>query len=64
MTLEHEIKNNDIVVVGTDGLFDNIDENQIIDVIKPYLKGKESFADTAQVADGIAQLAYKVSLDR
>jgi len=64
LTFEHEIKNNDIVVVGTDGLFDNIDENQIIEVIKPFLKGKESFADSAQVADGIAQLAYKLSLDR
>jgi len=64
LEFEHKVENNDIVVVGTDGLFDNVDEKQIIDTIKPLMKGTENILNTAHAADAIAQLAYKLSLDR
>ena len=36
---EHEVKHNDIVVMGTDGLFDNLFEDQIIkNCIRPHAK--------------------------
>jgi len=64
LEFEHKVENNDIIVVGTDGLFDNIDEKQIIATINPLLSGKETVLNTTLAADAIAQLAYKYSLDK
>jgi len=49
--------------VGSDGLFDNIDHNQIINTIKPFLEVSDELPDVPLVAEMIAKLAYKCSLD-
>ena len=63
LKFEHQIKDNDIVIVASDGLFDNIDEKQIVEIVTPFIKNKESL-DTTHIADLIAQSAYKYSLDK
>jgi serine/threonine protein phosphatase PrpC len=37
----HDVKHGDIVVMGTDGLFDNIHRAVIVDMIKPYVSWTE-----------------------
>ena len=37
LEFEHTVKHGDIIILGTDGLFDNLDEQQIIDCLKPFL---------------------------
>jgi serine/threonine protein phosphatase PrpC len=61
---EHQTQHDDIVVIASDGLFDNMDENQIIDVIAPFTKDTANLVDPNHIADLIAQAAYKYSLDR
>ena len=34
----HNVNHGDIVILGTDGLFDNIHRSVILDMIKPYVK--------------------------
>ena len=45
---------NDILIVGTDGLFDNLFDEKIIDLIAPFVRGKEALEDPNLVADVIA----------
>ena len=54
---------NDILIVGTDGLFDNLFDEKIIDLIAPFVRGKEALEDPNLVADVIAQEAEKWSRD-
>jgi len=65
MSLEakHEIKHNDVVIAGTDGLFDNLDEKQIMNCVKPFLQYSEQIPDIGLVAEMIAKHAYQQSLD-
>ena len=63
MKFEHQIQNNDIVIVGTDGLFDNIDEKQIVDMVTPFIK-ESNIINPTQIAETIAQSAFKYSLDK
>ena len=51
----HEIEDNDILVLGTDGLFDNLYDNQITDVIKPFIKSSETLLDLEVVAEILAK---------
>ena len=37
----HEIQENDIIVMGSDGLFDNLFDEDIHDCVRPNLKGFE-----------------------
>jgi protein phosphatase PTC7 len=59
----HEIQHNDILVVGTDGLFDNMFDDQIREVIKPFLKESDTFLDPELVAQMIAKYAEQLSLN-
>lgn len=59
----HQIQNNDILVVGTDGLFDNLYDNQIIEVIKPFIQNSSSLLDPEIVAEMIAKQAETLSFD-
>jgi len=63
LKFEHQIQNNDIVIVGTDGLFDNIDEKQIVDMVTPFIK-ESNIINPTQIAETIAQSAFKYSLDK
>ena len=35
----HEVMNNDILVMGTDGLFDNLFDVRIIEILRPFIRG-------------------------
>ena len=36
----HNIKNGDIIVLGTDGLWDNLHRAKIVDLVRPFVKNK------------------------
>ena len=52
-------------MVGTDGLFDNLFDDQIIELIKPHVKESESgdLRDVNKLADSIATEAERLSRD-
>nr|XP_023913254.1 probable protein phosphatase 2C 80 [Quercus suber] len=56
-----DVEAGDILTVGTDGLFDNMFENQIKDVAE---KSTEEGIDPALVARAVAESAYQISLDK
>jgi len=58
---EYEIKKDDIIVVGTDGLFDNLFTENIIETIEKYLERK-SF-DSNDLAKEVAMAAFNKSID-
>lgn len=61
-TRVHEFRENDIIVMGTDGLWDNLFEDQILAVIKPFYEATYKIKDLNLVANLIAELAEKLSL--
>lgn len=50
----HEVDHNDILVVGTDGLFDNLYDVRIIEMIRPFVRGRDDVLDPSLVAELIA----------
>jgi len=50
----HGVYHNDILVVGTDGVFDNLFDEQIIDLIQPYISNSDDIEDPESAADAIA----------
>lgn len=59
----HEIQPNDILIVGSDGLFDNMFDDQITEVMKPFIKTSDELLDPELVAQMIAKQAEKLSLN-
>jgi len=59
----HNIDHNDILVVGTDGLFDNLYDEQIKELIMPFLQDSNELADVQRVADVIADKAEQYGAD-
>ncbi len=59
----HNVQNGDIIVVGSDGLWDNLHRSKIVDIVKPYfLKNKGSIAEDANtIAEIISKEAEKHS---
>ena len=60
----HHIQNNDIIVVGSDGLFDNLYDIKIIELIKPFIRTRDELLDPGLVAEIIAKEAEKFSLNQ
>ena len=58
---QHEIKHNDIVVVGSDGLWDNLFDVRIIELIRPFVRGRDDLLDPPLLAEIIAKEAEKFS---
>jgi len=60
----HEVEDGDIIVVGSDGLFDNMNAEQISDHLMNHT-GSTSWndADLNAAADSLADLAFQYSLD-
>lgn len=49
------------MVVGTDGLFDNLFDVRIIELIRPFIRGRDDVLDPGLVAEIIAREAEKYS---
>jgi protein phosphatase PTC7 len=61
--LVHEVKHNDILIVGSDGLFDNMFDNQITEIVTPFIKNSDDLLDPELVAQMIAKQAETLSLN-
>jgi len=61
LEFNHEVKTGDIIVVGTDGLFDNLDEYDISGLVDSFLKSHNY--DSKELAEYIGQEAFKASVD-
>lgn len=60
----HDILDKDIVIVASDGLWDNLFDEEILETINKRVGGKEGqLADCEEVANYLAALAEKYSLD-
>ena len=57
----HEVNHNDILVIGSDGLFDNLFDIRIIELVKPFIRGRDDILDPGLVAEIIAREAEKFS---
>jgi protein phosphatase PTC7 len=62
ITKTHEFKEGDIVVLATDGLWDNLFEQQIISIIRPFFVTTQS-PDLTIVAEMIGESCLKHSMD-
>jgi protein phosphatase PTC7 len=60
----HEIQENDIIVLATDGLWDNLYETQIMSIIKPFLSIDNEIKDLEIVAEMIGKTAEQFSLNQ
>ena len=60
----HDIKDQDILVMGSDGLWDNLFDIKIIDMIRPFLRDQDEIVDPELVAEVIATEAEKYSLQQ
>jgi hypothetical protein len=49
--------------MGTDGLFDNLYDVRIIEILKPFIRDNDELADPELIAQIIAGEAYKYSLE-
>eukprot|EP00825_Cyclidium_porcatum_P016012 TRINITY_DN191_c0_g1_i4.p1 TRINITY_DN191_c0_g1~~TRINITY_DN191_c0_g1_i4.p1 ORF type:complete len:307 (+),score=64.24 TRINITY_DN191_c0_g1_i4:68-988(+) len=62
---DHQIQQNDVLILGTDGLFDNLHNHQIQDIIQNYKKQNATDNLTREqlctIAKQIASEAYKYS---
>lgn len=61
LTDEHPIQKGHIVILGTDGLFDNLYTEEIVDEVNKYLETHKF--DAAQLSKALAESAYKISLN-
>lgn len=59
----HDVQNNDIIILGSDGLFDNMYEDQIREILQPFVKDSDSILDPELVAQMIAKRAESLSLN-
>ena len=55
------MQDGDVLVVGSDGLWDNLHRAKIVDLIRPFVRGEGEIKDTALVAEIIAKDAEKHS---
>lgn len=52
---------NDIFIIGSDGLFDNLYDVRIIELIKPFIRGRDDLLDPDLIAQMIAEEAERFS---
>ena len=57
----HEVQNNDIIIVGSDGLFDNLYDIKIIELLRPFIRERDELLDPGLVVEIIAKEAEKYS---
>lgn len=44
-TQVHDVAHNDILIVGSDGLFDNMFDEKLIEIIWPFVRGQDDIDD-------------------
>lgn len=59
---EHFIEENDLVILCTDGVLDNLFDEWVLKCVETYFEKGEGF-DGGRIAEKIGSLAYKVSLN-
>jgi protein phosphatase PTC7 len=60
-TQDHTIQDRDIIVLGSDGLFDNLFDIKIIELLRPFLRDRDDILDPSLVAEIIAKEAERYS---
>jgi protein phosphatase PTC7 len=55
------VQDKDIVILASDGLFDNLFNVKIIDMVKPFVRDRDEILDPQLVAEMIAKEAEKYS---
>lgn len=63
-SVTHEVKHNDILIMGSDGLWDNLYDVKVIDLIRPFIRDTDELADPELVAEMIATEAEKLSYNQ
>jgi protein phosphatase PTC7 len=58
------VENNDIIILGSDGLFDNLYDIKIIELLRPFLRDRDQILDPTLVAELIAKEAEKFSYNQ
>ena len=63
-TFQHEVQNDDLVLLATDGVLDNIFPEHMLKMIEEQSQEKlQSAKELTQLADTIAQTAFTLSQD-
>ena len=57
----HEVKHNDIFLLGTDGLWDNLYLPDILDLMRPFVRRADEIVDGDLIAEIICKEAEKLS---
>jgi len=60
---EHHIENNDIIIAGSDGLFDNLDDEKIVSCVLQFVDYGDKLIDVNLIAEALAEAAYQISID-
>lgn len=61
---QHSVQNNDIIVMGSDGVFDNCFDDEIIDILKKRVDPAGNLADPQEASEAIARLAEAHGMDK
>ncbi len=56
------MKDKDIIVMGSDGLWDNLFDIKVIELIRPFIRDVDDIQDPELVAEVVASEAEKYSL--
>ena len=60
---EHSIQEDDLIILCTDGLIDNLFSDWILNCVRDFFKREENIFNGDKIAESIGNLAYKVSLN-
>ena len=60
----HDVKDKDIVILASDGLWDNLFDVKVIELIRPFIRDSDDLADPELVAEVIASQAEQFSMQR
>ena len=59
----HDVEHKDILVVASDGLFDNLTPDQVLKELLPFIDEEDEVKEPRAAAIQIADAAYRLSLD-
>ena len=61
--VEHKVQHNDIIVLGSDGIFDNWFDNEIINIIKSSINNQGELTNIQETTNLVAKLAENHGMD-